>query len=324
MVSCGSEGLRVSRMGLGCMSMSDTYGTADKNEALRALAAALEAGVTFWDTADVYGGGRNESLLASLVKGRRDRLVLASKGGITGRDADGLTINGRPEYLYKACEQSLRRLGAEHLDLYYLHRLDPDVPVEESIGAIGELINRGLVRYAGLSEVSAATVRRAHAEYPVTAVQSEYSLFSRDVEKELLPTLKDLGIGLVAYSPLGRGMLSDTVVSEESMAPDDFRRQLPRFQGDNLKQNQKLVDRVRSIAKMRGATASQVALRWLLHRGGDGVVPIPGTKRAEYVWQNAESARLQLSAEDLQTLDESGATVHGERYPEDLASSVGR
>jgi aryl-alcohol dehydrogenase-like predicted oxidoreductase len=300
--------------------MSGAYGEADQVQAVKALQAALEAEIVFWDTADIYGGGRNEELLAPLMKGRREKIVLATKCGITGRNADGLTVNGRPDYIYRACEQSLRRLQTDYIDLYYLHRLDPDVPVEESVGAMGELVSRGMVRYVGLSEVSADTLARGHKEHPVSALQSEYSLVTRELEKEVIPALRELGVGLVAYSPLGRGLLTDSKLSPDSMEEGDFRRELPRFQDENLKRNEKFAARVREVARRHGCTAAQVALAWIWHQD-PGIVPIPGTKRPKYLLQNAEALRLQLSEADLQALDFTG--VAGSRYPKSLAGSVG-
>ena len=321
-VPLGNQGLKVSQLGLGCMGMSGTYGQADQVQAVKALQAALEAEIVFWDTADIYGGGRNEQILAQVVKGKRESLVLATKCGITGRNADGLTLNGRPDYIYQACERSLKRLGTDYIDLFYLHRLDPDVPVEESIGAIGELVGRGLVRYAGLSEVSSSTLKRAHDEFPVSALQSEYSLLTRDLESEVIPTLKELKIGLVAYSPLGRGLLTGQVLTEQDLGIGDFRRELPRFQGDNLKKNLKLAARLREVAEARGSTTAQVALAWTWHQGLN-VVPIPGTKRPEYMVQNADAFRLELSPQELDALNFSSQEVAGSRYPKELASSVG-
>jgi aryl-alcohol dehydrogenase-like predicted oxidoreductase len=312
----------VSQLGLGCMGMTGTYGEADEVQAVKALQAALEAEIFFWDTADIYGGGRNEQLLSQIVKQKRESLVLATKCGITGRNADGLTLNGRPDYIYQACERSLKRLGTDYIDLFYLHRLDPDVPVEDSIGAIGELVGRGLVRYAGLSEVSSSTLRRAHGEFPLSALQSEYSLLTRGLETDVFSTLKELEIGLVAYSPLVRGLLTDKEMTEEDLKRGDFRKELPRFQGDNLKQNLKLAARVREVARARGATTAQVALAWTWHQGIN-VVPIPGTKRPDYIFKNAEACRLELSPQELDALNFSAKQVAGSRYPEQLESSVG-
>lgn len=303
------------------MGMSGTYGQADEVQALKALHAALEEEIVFWDTADFYAGGANERLLSQVIKGRRDGLVLATKCGITGINADGLTLNGRPDYIHQACERSLKRLGTDYIDLFYLHRRDPDVPIEESVGAIGELVGKGMVRYAGLSEVSGDTLRRGHSEFPVSALQSEYSLLTRKLENEVLSVLKELEIGLVAYSPLGRGLLTDKELTEADFEGDDFRKQLPRFQGENLKKNLKLAARVREVARARGATAAQVALAWTWHNGGN-VVPICGTKRPEYIVQNAQASRLELSPQELEALDFSAKQVAGSRYPKKLASSV--
>lgn len=312
----------VTKIGLGCMGMSNTYGQVEEPRALQALYAALEAGICFWDTADIYGNGGNERLLSKVLSTYRTQVVLATKGGITGRNADGLTVNGRPEYLRRACEDSIRRLGVEHLDLYYLHRVDPDVPIEESVGSMGELVQKGMVRFVGLSEASADTIRRAHQEYPLSAVQSEYSLFSRGVEKEVLPTLKELGIGLVAYSPLGRGYLTGSIQHETDLAADDFRRQLPRFSEENLRKNQRLVERVRDVAKGRSATCAQVALAWLLQQ--EGVVPIPGTTRPERVFENAQAARMVLDSAEMAELDFEPEQVKGARYSPMLQKAVER
>lgn len=321
-VPCGALGLMVTKIGLGCMGMSNTYGQVEEPRALQALYAALEAGICFWDTADIYGNGGNERLLSKVLSTYRTQVVLATKGGITGRNADGLTVNGRPEYLRRACEDSIRRLGVEHLDLYYLHRVDPDVPIEESVGSMGELVQKGMVRFVGLSEASADTIRRAHQEYPLSAVQSEYSLFSRGVEKEVLPTLKELGIGLVAYSPLGRGYLTGSIQHETDLAADDFRRQLPRFSEENLRKNQRLVERVRDVAKGRSATCAQVALAWLLQQ--EGVVPIPGTTRPERVFENAQAARMVLDSAEMAELDFEPEQVKGARYSPMLQKAVER
>lgn len=317
-IKCGSQGLNVSRVGLGCMGMSGSYGPSDEAKSLRALHASLEAEMRFWDTADVYGGGANERLLSEVLKTYREQVILASKCGITGRNAEGLTLNGRPDYIHASCKCSLKRLGVEYLDLYYLHRVDPDVPIEESVGAIGELVSQGLVRYAGLSEAGANTIRRAHREFPLSALQSEYSLFTRDIESEILPLLRELEIGLVAYSPLGRGMLT----GELELSEQDFRRQLPRFQGENLSKNLKMVERVQQVARNRDATPAQVALAWLLQH--QDVIPIPGTKNPERVLENAASAKLELSSQELEALDFSSVAVAGDRYPDFLNRAVGR
>ena len=321
-VKCGSEGLVVSQIGLGCMSMSSTYGPVDEVEAGKALQASLEAEMNFWDTADVYGGGANERFIAPFLNGHREQIVLASKCGITGRNADGLTLNGRPRYIYQACEDSLKRLNTDYIDLFYLHRVDPDVPIEESVGAIGELVSRGLVKYAGICEAGAETIRRAHGEFPLTAVQSEYSLFTRGVESEILPLLKELGIALVAYSPLGRGYLTGNITSAEDIAADDFRRQLPRFEEENLKKNLRWVKRVEEVARAHGATTAQIALAWLLDN--ESVIPIPGTKRPKYIFENAGAARIELGPQEREYLDFQESAIAGDRYPEILNKAVGR
>lgn len=312
----------VTRIGLGCMGMSNTYGQVEEPRAIQTLYAALEAGISFWDTADIYGNGGNERLLSRVLSTYRPQVVLASKGGITGRNAEGLTVNGRPDYLRRACEDSIKRLGVEHLDLYYLHRVDPDVPIEESVGSMGELVQKGMVRFVGLSEASADTIRRAHKEYPLSAVQSEYSLFSRGVEKEVLPTLKELGVGLVAYSPLGRGYLTGSIRHESDLAADDFRRQLPRFSEENLRKNRRLVERVEAVARARNSTCAQVALAWLLQR--EGVVPIPGTSKPDRVFENAQAARMALDAAELEQLDFAPEQVKGDRYSPMLQKAVER
>jgi len=320
-VKCGQQGLTVGQLGLGCMGMSGTYGAVDEQRSLSVLHAAVEAEVLFWDTADVYGSGRNERLLARVISTDRARFVLASKGGITGRNADGLTVNGRPDYLHRACRESLKRLQTPYLDLYYLHRIDPDVPVEESVGALGELVSQGLVRFVGLSEASASTIRRGHAEFPLSAVQSEYSLLTRDLETTVLPTLRELGIGLVAYSPIGRGLLAGAIQKQSDLPSDDFRRELPRFTDENLLKNSPLIQRVRDLARRRGSTVVQVALAWLLAQ--DGVVPIPGTTQASRVFENAQACGLALSQEEIAYLDFPSGSVSGARYPESLERAAG-
>lgn len=312
-VSLGEQGLQVSRLGLGCMGMSWAYGEANEVQALATLREALQLGVNFWDTADIYAGGRNEELLAQVLRSERERIVLASKCGITGRNAEGYTLNGRPDYIYRCCDQSLKRLGVEVIDVYYLHRLDPDVPVEESVGAIGELVRKGKVRFAGLSEVSAENIRRAHREFPLSAVQSEYSLFSRGVEKEVLPALRELKIGLVPYCPLGRGLLTGTITKETKLRADDFRQKQPRFQAQNLERNLRLVDRVKGVAKSHGCTAAQFALAWVMHQGDD-IVPIPGTKRPKYLRENAQAAAISLSPESLAEVDFEAQQIAGQRH----------
>ncbi|MDQ6915857.1 MAG: aldo/keto reductase [Actinomycetota bacterium] len=320
----GAQGLEVSTIGLGCMGMSEFYGAADEAEAVATIHRALELGVTFLDTADMYGSGDNERLVGRAIAGRRDEVELATKFGIVrGEDPTDRRIEGRAEYVHEACDASLRRLGVDHLDLYYQHRVDADVPIEETVGAMAELVAAGKVRHLGLSEAAPATLRRACAVHPITALQSEWSLWSRDVEAEVLPTARELGVGFVAYSPLGRGFLTGALTSTDDLDPDDFRRHNPRFAGENLERNLQLVQAVRDMAAEKGVAPAQLALAWLLHQGDD-VVPIPGTKRRRWLEQNAGAVEVRLSAEDLRRLDEAlppGAAA-GDRYPD--MSSVQR
>ncbi len=316
------QGLTVSAVGLGCMGMSQTYGPVDEAEARATLLRAIDLGVTFLDTADMYGPFTNERLVGDAIKGRRDEVVLATKFGQERReDGSFVGINGRPDYVRRACDASLHRLGVDHVDLYYQHRIDTTVPIEETWGAMSELVAAGKARYLGISEAAPATVRRAHAVHPMAASQNEYSLFSRDPEAELLPTLRELGIGLVAYSPLGRGFLTGAITSTDQLGEGDGRRRMPRFDGDNFARNLTLVGKVRELAEARGVTAGQLALAWVLAQGAD-VVPIPGTKRRAYLEQNAAAAEVELRPDDLAELDDltpSGA-VAGERYtPEGMA-----
>ena len=299
----GTQGLEVSALGLGCMGMSQAYGPADEDESVATLGRALELGVTFFDTANAYGRGHNETLVGRVLARRRDEAVLATKFGIT-RSQDGhMAVNGKPDYAKACCDESLRRLGMETIDLYYLHRVDKAVPIEETVGAMGELVTEGKVRYLGLSEASAATMRRAHATHPIAALQSEWSLFNREPEETVLPTLRELGIGFVPFSPLGRGFLTGEITTPEDFAPDDFRRSNPRFQGENFTRNLQLVDRVTRMAGDKGCTPGQLALAWLVAQGRD-VVPIPGTKRRRYLDENAAALEVTLSPDDLARIDE--------------------
>ncbi len=312
----GSQGLQVSEEGLGCMGMSEFYGRADEDEAIATIQRALELGVTLLDTADMYGPFTNEKLVGRAIAERREQVVLATKFGNERReDGSWVGINGRPEYVRSACEASLTRLGVDHIDLYYQHRVDKSVPIEDTVGAMAELVSEGKVRYLGLSEASPQTLRRAHAVHPISALQTEYSLWSRDPEDQILPTVRELEIGFVAYSPLGRGFLSGRYKQPEDLPEDDFRRHHPRFQGENFKRNLKLVERIEEIAREQQVTAGQLALAWVLSRGDD-IVPIPGTKRRSYLEENVAAAEIELSADDLARIEEAvpvGVTA-GDRY----------
>jgi aryl-alcohol dehydrogenase-like predicted oxidoreductase len=311
----GRPGLTVSAEGLGCMGMSFAYGTPDHDEATATIHRALELGVTFFDTADMYGFGHNEELVGKALAGRRGDVVVATKFGIylDGDAPGGRGVRGDAAYVRQACDASLARLGFDHIDLYYQHRPDTSVPIEETVGAMAELVAAGKVRHLGLSEASADTVRRAAAVHPITALQSEWSLFSRDIEDEIVPACREHGIGLVPYSPLGRGLLTGAVTSLDELQGDDFRRSLPRFQGDNLERNLELVAVVRDIAAAKGCTPGQVALAWLLAHGDD-VVPIPGTKRRTYLEDNIGAVDVDLTVDDLARLD--GLTPVGDRSAE--------
>ena len=314
----GSEGLEVSMQGLGCMGMSEFYGQTDQDEAVATIHRALDLGVNFLDTADMYGPFTNEQLVGRAISGRRDSVVLATKfGNVRGRGGEYLGVRGDPEYVRDACDASLERLGVEHIDLYYQHRVDRQVSIEETVGAMAELVQLGKVRYLGLSEAAPDTVRRANQVHPISALQTEYSLWTRDVEERILPTTRELGIGFVAYSPLGRGFLSGRFRSPQDIPEDDFRRHNPRFQGENFERNLRIVDRVREIAEEKGVTPAQLALAWV-HRQGEDVVPIPGTKRRRYLEENVAATEIELTAEDLERLDEAappGVTA-GDRYPD--------
>lgn len=317
-------GLTVSCLGLGCMSMSQSYGERNDVESIATLERALELGVTFWDTADAYGEGHNESLIGRILGKHRDRVVIATKCGIVKNDygqAGG--VNGQPEYIREACEASLRRLGIEAIDLYYLHRVDPNVPIEESVGAMAELVRNGKVRFLGLSEVAASTLRRAHRVHPITAVQSEYSLWFREPEARVLPACRELGIGFVPFSPLGRAILTGNIGPGTKFPPQDFRSRLPRFQIENLGRNVELVAQFQAIAQERGCTAAQLGLAWLLAKG-ENIVPIPGTKRRKYLEENAAAAAIKLTGNDVRRIEAAipAEEVAGSRYPDDMMKRI--
>ncbi|MGI8541505.1 MAG: aldo/keto reductase [Rubrobacteraceae bacterium] len=314
----GSQGLTVSEIGLGCMGMSEFYGTGDEDESIATIHRALDLGVNFIDTADMYGPFTNEKLVGKAIKDRRDEVVLATKFGNERTEDGGMVgVNGSPDYVWKAADASLKRLGLDHIDLYYQHRVDPDTPVEETWGAMKELVDAGKVRYLGISEAAPATIRKANSVHAITAVQTEYSLWSRDVEDEILPTARELGIGFVPYSPLGRGFLTGQITSPDDFAEDDFRATSPRFTGENFQKNLDLVERVRKIADGKGVTPGQLALAWLLHQGSD-IAPIPGTKRRERLEENAGAVEINLTDDDLARIDEAApkGVAAGERYDE--------
>ena len=325
-IKLGSQGFTVSQLGLGCMGMSEFYGSRDDEESIATIHRALDLDITFLDTSDIYGPYTNEVLVGRAISGRRNDVQLATKFGIvrTG-DPASRGVNGKPDYVRSCCEASLKRLNVEVIDLYYQHRVDPNTPIEETVGAMAELVKEGKVRYLGLSEAAPATIRRAHATHPITALQTEYSLWSREPEEKILPTLRQLGIGLVPYSPLGRGFLTGQIKSPDDFGVDDYRRNSPRFQGENFKKNLDLVGRIEKLAAAKGCTVSQLALAWVLAQGDD-LAPIPGTKRRKYLEENAGAVKVHLSATDLQQLDDIAphGSAAGDRYPAAAMQAVNR
>jgi len=322
----GNQGLTVSQLGLGCMGMSEFYTERDEQQSLETIARALDLGINFLDTADMYGPFTNEELLAKAIKGRREQVIIATKfGNVRSADGGFHGVCGTPEYVYKCAEDSLSRLGVDYIDLYYQHRVDPTVEIEQTVGAMAELVKQGKVRYLGLSEASASTIRKAHLVHPISVLQSEYSLWSRDVEDEILPTLRQLGIGFVAYSPLGRGFLTARFGKPQDLKQDDYRRNSPRFQGENFFKNLQLVEKIQEIAASKGVTPAQLALSWLLAQGED-IVPIPGTKKVQYLQENIAAVDISLTTQELSQIEKIApfGIAAGERYPAATMGTVNR